>query len=449
MPDQATQTKPLYPLWPRQQQAMQFLGLGAYANQEPVDELLFGGQAGGGKSYFLRALAVGLCLTYPGLVIPIFRRTYPELEETHIRKIQQELPPEAGKYKADTHEWLFPNKSVLEFRYCERDDDVYRYQSAEWDGLLPDEATLFSEHQLRYLRTRVRSTRPGWRPIIVYTANPGGVGHHYIKSSFIDPAPAGKVFKDEETGKRKAFLKSRLSDNPALPAEYRRELEGLKDPALKRALLYGDWDVFAGQVFTEFRRDLHVIAPFRIPDHWIKWRAYDYGYGNPMCCLWFARVPGKRTTIVYRELYGTKIRDIEQAIRIKQLSKNERYAYSVADPAIWSKQPNGTSIAEVFAGKDVHFIKGNNDRLSGWQRVHEYLSSEYEDGEPSLYIFETCTNLIRTLPALQYDKNHVEDVDSDGEDHAGDTLRYGLMGGSAASQGKNRVWVQDFQVVAG
>lgn len=444
MPSQA---KPLYPLWPKQQQAMQLLGLGGYLNPDPVEELLYGGQAGGGKSYFLRALAVGLCLSYPGLVVPLFRRTYPELEETHIQKIQQELPPEAGKYKADRHEWRFPNGSVMEFRYCEREDDVYKYNSAEWDALLIDEATQFTGTQVSYLGSRVRTSqiaRPNWRPIIVYSANPGGVGHHYFRDGFVKASRPGCAFSApaEEGGARRAFLPATLDDNPALSQDYKRRLQAIKDKALKRALLEGDWDVFAGQVFSEFRMDKHVITGFQIPDHWVRWRSYDYGFAAPMCCLWFAKEPHSNRVFVYRELYGSGMTDITQVQKIKQLSKNERIRYSLADPAIWRKDPNGTSIAAVFANHGVYMSRASNDRFSGWQRVHEALSGD----PPNLMIFENCVNLIRTLPTLTYDKTNVEDVDTDLEDHAGDALRYGLMGHSAA--GRMKVVSQEFRVVA-
>lgn len=438
------ETKALYPLWPRQQEAMRLLGVGGYVTEQPVEELLFGGQAGGGKSRMLRALGVGLCLTYPGLVIPIFRRTYPELDETMVRKILEELPEQAGKYNADRHEWRFPNKSVLEFRYCERENDVYAYNSAEWDALFIDEATQFSESQVRYLRSRVRSTRTDWRPIIVYTANPGGVGHTYFKKGFVDAAPPGTPFRAplDDGGAIRAFLPARLEDNPALSADYKRKLEGIADPMLRKALRDGNWNIFAGQVFSEFDPTVHVVDPFPIPIDWKRWRAYDYGFSAPMCCLWLARDPRTKRVYVYRELYGTEMRDTVQAQMIKTLSKNEKIDYMVADPALWNRNPNGESIATVFAGKGIPMQKASNDRLSGWQRVHEYLAGD----PPFLQIFATCTNLIRTLPNLEYDKHRVEDVDSSGDDHAGDALRYALM--SNAVQKHMRIVVQDFQVVA-
>jgi Terminase RNaseH-like domain len=433
MPTKIRPTEPrqaLYTLWPQQQRAMQLLGLGPdFANvHQPVEELLFGGQAGGGKSLLLRAIGVTLCTIWPRAVVPLFRRTYPELEETQIRAILSEIPRTIARYTGDRHELRFPNGSVLEFRYCERENDVYIYQSAEWDALLIDEATHFTQHQVQLLRSRVRSTRPGWRPVIVYGSNPGNLGHGYFKDAFVDAAQPGRVFNapKDDGGLRRCFLRARLDDNPSLNPDYRRMLEGIADPTMRRALLEGDWDVWAGQVFIEFRREVHTCEPFDIPSEWPRWCGLDYGFNAPMCCLWFSRSPDGKM-YCYRELYQRELRDEDQARRVRDLSAGERIEFVAADPSMWSRQPNGTTIAAVYQQCGVAIYPANNDRLAGWQRVHDALAHG-ADRVPKLQIFSTCTNLIRTLPALTYDPHRVEDVDTRGDDHCADAARYALMG---------------------
>jgi phage terminase large subunit len=428
----ATTERPtgLYLLWPRQLEATRLLGLTDPPADEPVNELLYGGQAGGGKSHLLRAIGFSLCCRWPGATVALFRRTYPEIHETHIKRLLAELPPAWAGYNAERREFRFVNGSTFEARYCERDDDVYRYQSAEWDALLVDEATHFSRHQIEYLRTRVRSTRPGWYPIVVYATNPGNLGHLYFKAGFVDAAPAGTTFRAPaaEGGLRRHFLRARLEDNPSLLAAdptYRQRLAGLADEHLRRALAEGDWDIFAGQVFGEWRRERHVTEPFPIPPDWARWRAVDFGYANPYCCLWLTRDPATGRIYVYREDYRAGLTDVEQARAMKRLSIGEAIRTTLADPAIWIRQPNGVNVAESYAQNGVAVHRASNDRLAGWQTLHRFLAVG-EHG-PGLQVFSTCPNLIRTLPALVYDPHRPEDVDTDGEDHAADALRYGLM----------------------
>ena len=196
---------------------------------------------------------------------------------------------------------------------------------------------------------------------------------------------------------------------------------GALDENERRALRYGDWDIFAGQVFREFRRDVHVVDPFPIPEDWRKFRALDYGYANPACCLWLA-IDYDGNIYVYRELYITLLTAKELARRIIELSGEEKILYTVADPSLWAKMGHeGVSIEETMRKEGLRLVQADNDRLAGKQQVHSYLR------ECRLKIFSTCVNLIRTLPQLVHDPKRPEDVDTDGEDHAYDALRYALM----------------------
>lgn len=433
----------LYTLWPKQVEAMQLLGLDPdHPNPEPVEELLYGGEAGGGKSMLARALMVTVCTLWPGSRVVLFRRTYTELEDTHLSKIPLEIPDSVAHYVATSHELRFPNGSVGLFRHCNAESDVFNYLSAEFDALLFDEATTFTARMITLLRSRVRSTRRGWRPIILYATNPGNVGHDFFLDGFVDAAEDGTAFlaPADQGGLRRCFLRARLADNPSLdPSEYGKVLAGISDPDLRKAMQDGDWHIFGSQAFPEWREKLHVCEPFTIPSSWTRWGGFDYGYEAPSCHLWFAKGPpraeGQAPVIyVYRELYRNHMAAPLQALHIKQESADGHLTKVFADPSIWNKPLSGVgpSIADQFIGEGLPMARANNQRLSGVAQVHKALAT-HELFPPRLQVFPNCTNLIRTLPRLTRDALHPEDVDTEKEDHAYDAMRYGLMG--AAGKG--------------
>ena len=267
-----------------------------------------------------------------------------------------------------------------------------------------------------------------------YTCNPGGIGHEWVKRLFID-----RRYRGSEQAEDYVFIPARVTDNPFLMRDkfYVTILENLPEP-LRRAYLDGDWDVLAGQYFGEFSRTRHVVEPFAIPKAWRKFRAMDWGYNDPCAVLWFAVSPGGRV-YVYREYYERQVLSSETARRIRQLTGDEAIAYTAASPDAWQNRGmnasgdlSGMSIAEVFAHGGVPLVKADNARVSGWQRVREYLA-EADDGLPRLQIFRCCENLIRTLPMLFFDEHFVEDVSGRCEDHAPEALRYGLMSRPSAA----------------
>lgn len=457
---QASKPRSLYTLWPKQREAMALLGMGPdwqARRHTAVTELLYGGEAGGGKSRLVRVLAATVATIWPGSRFAIFRRTYPELDETHSMPLQQEWEG-LGTYNQERREFRWWNGSTTVLRYAEHEGDVVRYQSAEWAGFALDEATHFTGFQLEFLRSRVRVPRhlapwaPLWRPVMLYTANPGNVGHLYFKANYVDPDPRGGrilAVPEEEGGGRRCFLRARLQDNPSLGAGYRKRIAGIKDEALRKALLEGDWNIFAGQYFGQWRTELHTIEPFPIPSSWPR-RAVsvDYGYGAPFSAHFYVRdedlLRQEKITrwYVYRELYGAGVLDTDQAAAIVEgvaldkggsarvrLGTTPVYDY-VGDPSMWAvKQVNGApavSVASVYRQHGVPLVKANNDRLNGWARVREYLAPQ-PDGYPGVIYFDTCTEAIRTIPALIRDKKRPEDVDTTGEDHAADELRYACM----------------------
>lgn len=399
------------------------------------DEVLYGGAAGGGKTDALLIDAIATCQEHAGAKVMFLRKTFADLNLNGAAiPRSHELLTGRAHWDGQDHRWRFRNGSVLQFGHLQSEKDRYKYQGAQFDRLLWDELTQFTLDEYLFLRTRVRATVPHIRTGIRAATNPGGIGHAWVKDRFVDAAPAAQPFTITDGGHASSavFIPAKVSDNQALLARdplYPVRLAGSGE-ALSRALLEGDWDLFIGQVFTEWRRDVHVVEPFAVPTDWPKWRAVDFGYSVPFCCLWAARAPSGQVYI-YRELYETGLLDSEQAAKIRRQSKDDgSMRATFADPSMWAAQHNGhavTAVATAYADMGLTLTKATNDRLSGKQRVHEALYWDNET-EPMLQVFSSCTNLIRTLPALVYDLHRVEDVDSDGEDHAYDALRYLLMG---------------------
>ena len=399
------------------------------------DEVLFGGAVGGGKSDSLLIFSLLRRQTIPGSRGLILRRTYPELERSLIMRALELLQGTGVHYQAQHHRFLFPNGSVQEFGYLETDADVYKYQSAQYEDICWDELTEHTEFRYRFMLSRLRTTIPGVRCVVRAATNPGNVGHAWVRARFVDVAPPNTPFTDPETGLTRRYIPATLDDNPHIDREsYERRLMDLPE-AQRRALRYGDWDVFEGQYFREFRRTdehgrpWHVIPVQKVPDDWKRWRALDWGYTQPACCLWFAKSPEGKVW-VYRELYVTGLTAESLAERILDLSGDEDIHLTLADPSLWAKTGHeGVSIEEAMRRAGLRLTKSDNDRIAGWQRVHEALAEqEWDDGtvSPRLQIMENCVNLIRTLPQMVHDPTRPEDLDTDGEDHAVDALRYGL-----------------------
>ena len=412
-----------------------------------ADEVLFGGAAGGGKSYGQLADALVFALRYPKSRQLILRRTFGELEHSIIFTSLQFYPAKAAKYRAAAHTWEFLNGSLIEFGYCAAEKDVLRYQGAEYDTIRFDELTHFTEDQYTYLISRIRGVN-AYPKQIKSSTNPGGIGHSWVKRRFIDGHTPGKKFLDAETGNTRVFIPSFVQDNVFLmraDQNYQRRLLQLPE-AERKALLYGQWDIFDGQVFTEWRnapeeydtrRWSHVIRPFPIPREWRRFRTFDFGYAKPFAVSWYA-VDQDGRAYNYRELYGctgepdTGVRWTAARIaeKIREIEEKEEEGCTItgfADPAIWNSTGSEEgSIAEMMEKKGVYFEKGKNDRLAGKMQVHYRLAFD-DEGLPMLYIFENCKNMIRTLPQLRYDSVNPEDVDTRQEDHLYDALKYFLM----------------------
>jgi hypothetical protein len=425
-------------------------------------ELLYGGAAGGGKSKATVMEALIDSLEHPGIDSYLFRRTYPELRDTLIREALASIPKEIGSYTQSSHDLKLVNGSVLHFRYCRNLQDAYNYQGTEMHRLYIDELTHFTQEVYDYLRTRMRAPKSRQiSPRIRCTSNPGGVGHGWVKSAFIDGKEPYQIHKvsiaSQMLGKTvtvtRQYIPATAKDNPHLGENYIIELEQ-KPEALRKALLLGDWNVFEGQVFTEFVNDpkhykdrigTHVIDPFKIPSDWRRFRTFDWGYSRPFSVGYWAEDKDGRL-YRYAEIYGspknreTGLTDkanigmrlepaaVSKLIReYEDLYEKGNRIIGIADPAIFDESRGSDGcVAKIFERDGIYFEKGDHERVAGKLQLHNRLAFD-ENGIPMIYIFNTCKDFIRTLPTLVYDPIHVEDIDSDCEDHIYDETRYLCM----------------------
>lgn len=401
----------------------------------------YGGARGGGKSWAMRRKMVGLGLApYGGIRMLLLRRSFPELLGNHIRPLIEELVPSGmAKYNKDEKIFIFPNGSYIKLGFCDSEDDWMQYQGQEYEVIGFEEATNFTELQMRKIATSNRTSRKDFKPRCYYTCNPGGVGHEYIKRLFVDRNFITEPIMFEgmeilpEDPNDYVFIRAKLSDNPHVDSDYIKSLAGLPEH-LRRAYLEGDWDVVLGQYFSEFRRDLHVIPTMAIPPEWKRFRSMDWGFNDPWATLWFAVAPD-RHIYVYRELYAREINSSDYARMVKQMTgADENISGTYLSPDAWQRRgmkdiSGGENIAEVLMRNGIPVFKADNSRVIGWQRVRENLAIA-PDGKPWLQIMDCCTNLIRTFPNATVDPNDIEDVSDHCEDHCvtGDTLITTLYG---------------------
>ncbi len=386
-------------------------------------EVLFGGAAGGGKSYGQIADALLLALRCPGSRQLILRRSYQELERSLIRASLALFPRKLYSFSSVGHTGKFKNGSVIDFGYLAAENDVYQYQSTEYDVIRFDELTHFTESQYVYMLSRVRGANL-YPKQVKSTTNPGGVGHAWVKRRFVDPAPSGSRFSADE-GLTRIFLPALLADNSFLSKSdpgYEKRLRALPERE-RRALLYGDWSVFEGQYFPEFCERIHTLTPFSLPKSWRRYRSIDYGLDR-LACLWIAMAPDG-SCYVYRELCESDLPIGMAARKILAMTPPEEDIYAtLAPPDLWSRgQESGKSKASLFADGGVWLTRTANDRESGWLAIKELLCTE--GGGPRLRIFSCCRELIRCLPALTVDKLRPTDCSTEPHEitHAPDALR--------------------------
>jgi len=471
-------------------------------------EVLFGGAAGPGKSHLMRIAAIVWCSNIAGLQVYLFRRVREDLYKNHMEG------PKGFRALLAVWEWAgwcrivgdeihFWNKSVIYLCHCKTENDRFKYQGAEIHVLLIDELTHFTEKIYRFLRARVRmvgiklpAEYLGKFPRILCAANPGNIGHLFVKTTFISGCEPLKIrqMPRSEGGMLRQYIPARLEDNPSMMEDdpgYEAKLEGLGSATLVAAMRKGDWDVVEGAFFSEWSNDQHVLAPFTLPSHWLRFRSGDWGSASPYSIGWWTvvsddyrladanraagivrsaaavqsgavpdagnRVLPRGALVRYREDYGKvggKLTATALGMRIAKVEERDpKLSFGVLDPSAF-KEDGGPSIAErindeLLKKKLITFHEADNSRVSktdgndrggpmgGWDQMRGRLigtarkepdgSVDWAAGRPMIYCFATCLDSIRTIPVLQHDPHRAEDLDTHSEDHAADDWRYACM----------------------
>ena len=415
-------------------------------------EVLYGGSAGGGKSYAMLADPVR-SLNNPHFRGLLVRRTTEELRE--LISVSKTLYPKAIpdiKFMERDKTWVAPSGATLWLSYLDRDDDVTRYQGQAFSWIGFDELTQWpTPYPFDYMRSRLRTTRDSGLELYQRaTTNPGGPGRSWVKRMFVDPAPHGKPFwaTDIETGQqlkwpkghtlegqplfKRRFIPATLFDNPYLAEDGMYEANLLSLPENQRKqLLEGNWDVSEGSAFPEWNRTIHVVEPYDIPSSWTKFRACDYGYGSYTGVLWFAVAPDEQL-VVYRELYVSKVLATDLADKVLEAEQNDgTIRYGVLDSSLWHRRGDtGPSLAEQMIMRGCRWRpsdRSKGSRIAGKNEIHRRLQIDEFTESPRLVFFNNCTNTIAQLPIIPLDKSNSEDVDTKSEDHLYDALRYGVM----------------------
>lgn len=438
-------------------------------------EVLYGGAAGGGKSHLMRVACIIWATLIPGLQIALFRRMYPDLVANHMEgptSFPVLCAPlvAQGKCRIIQTEIGFANGSRISLHHCNLEKDMYRYAGFEFHVLIIDELTHFTEKMYRFLRSRVRMSGvempehlKGLFPRILCGANPGNIGHVWVKKTFVaNGAMVIHQASDEEGGMKRQYIPAKVSDNPALlesDPSYVSRLSGLGDPLLVRAMLDGDWSIAAGAMFGEtWREGRHTCQPFAIPVDWKIWRGADDGYGSPACCLWLTQDPETETIYVIAEIYDKGMLPDEYARRVHKIDtniprwyerermrrKNTTIIKGELDSAAFADKgeqgqdgkkaiPRGPQInaklASLGCGKFEPCRKWQNARIHGVQNMHRLMGKNPKcpHGGPGIRFFKNCRSAIEEIPALPRDLADPEDVNTKAPDHSWDALRYALQ----------------------
>lgn len=399
------------------------------------DQVIYGGAKGGGKTCALVMECLAYALENPGAEMYIFRETYDDLEANVIREWKEKVPKELYSYHESKHIVTMVNGTVIKFRYIRNYQDANSYQGRSMDWVGVDELTKHEERSIQALLSCLRSPK-GFKPRFRATCNPGGIGHAWVKRNYIDATGYGEhITHTKDTNESVEFIPAKVQDNTVLmknDPNYVKRLENLPENQ-KKAFLYGDWNIFAGQYFSEFRQEIHVIKPFVIPRHWKRYTTKDYGLD--MLANYWITIDTKNNAYIYKELYESDLIISKAAKRIKEVNGSDIITAKYAPPDLWNRrQETGKSANDIFVENGEVAIKATSDRVDGWLSLREWLkvitTKDEQTGEEiqtsKLKIFSNCTNLIRTLPLVQTDEKDANDVAKEPHEltHGPDAIRY-------------------------
>jgi len=446
-------------------------------------EILYGGAAGGGKSHLMRIAAINWASEVAGLQVYIFRRVSEDLYKNHMEGSGGFFSILAGwmslglaTYNSTKNLITFWNGSKIWLCHCQHEKDKFKYQGAEIHVLMIDELTHFSESIYRYLRGRCRlgsleipEKYSNKFPNILCGSNPGGVGHTWVKSTFVDNAPYKEVVRmaRDEGGMLRQYIPALLTDNPTLNyEEYSATLAGLGSKDLVRAMLNGDWDIVAGGALDDlWQKDVHVLPRFKIPYTWRLDRSFDWGSSTPFSVGWWAEAngeeaimedgtifcPPKGTLIRIAEWYGAEkvgtnkglgLTAAEIADGILAMEKqlldlgwiSAKVNAGVADNQISSViEKKADTIEKKMADRGVRWLKSNKSagsRIVGLDLVRSRMKASIDKEGAGIYFMNNCLASLATLPIMPRDPKNPEDVLKGPDDHAFDEIRYRVLHGN-------------------
>lgn len=435
----------------------------------PATEIMYGGAKGGGKSYLTRTCAISWAYSVPNLQIFFFRRSFPDLEKTHLygetgffALLAKYINEGSVSYNTQKHHFKFWNGAMLHLCHLNNPKDLLGYEGAEMGALIIDELTQFTDTEYRYLRTRVRlgsladKIPPVWQgrfPRILGSANPGGVGHQWVKSGFVDGCEPMEIrtMDKKDGGMLRQYIPAKLSDNPTMEADYENKLHGAGNEEMVKAWLDGDWDIVAGAAFEKLSKSKHSVRPFRIPQHWTKFMSMDWGTAKPFSVGWWAVVEGGTlikghdgepdkylpdgALVRYRELYGWNGKpdqgcgkesyEVAREVLETERKADEKMDYRIGDSGMWAKTDGPSPQERMYTETGGKFImrQSEKDRTMNYQECRARIAGR--DGHPMLFVFTSCHQWWRTVPTLQIDPiNPEKGPDTDMEDHAYDDTSY-------------------------
>ena len=397
-----------------------------------LDQIGFGGARGPGKSHAVFAqIALDDCQRCSGLKVLYIRKVAKNAREQFedLRRVVLRSVPH--NYNRSSGVIAFPNGSRIVIGHFKNESDVDQYLGLEYDVIAIEEATTLSLSKYKTLRDSNRTSKPNWKPRIYASTNPGNIGHVWFKERFITPARKG-------TEASTRFVFATVDDNKFIDSGYTKKLEDNTGWKL-RAYRFGDWDIAAGQYFSTWNHEAHVVKPFEIPSHWPVWASLDYGFTHPTAVLLFTENDG--TIYVIAEHVQAKWLPSLHAESIHAtLGRHGRAVDSLeafvagADVFANKGDANAKTIAEQYAEHGIELTAAAMDRVSGWGECLRLLGDVERKIEPRIKIFDTCERLIEGIPALQHNPNKPEDVlkwdvddEGSGGDDAADAWRYGVM----------------------
>ncbi len=405
--------------------------------------VLWGGRAGTGKSHGLRNDAYMRCLTVPGYRILLLRRQFTELKDTHLDKAAYEAEKLGARWRAADYTVVFSNGSRLRFGHCETDASVQMYLSSEFDCIMYDEGSTFTEYSYRFINSRLRTAKKGVVPCVRIGSNPGAMwlyGYFIAKDITEEDDPSYNPDDYE-------FIPTDIADNPHVNIEEQQlRLNSLPSEALRRMYRDGDWTAVEGQFFTDWtpkNRETHTpwhcIQELPTIDDVtvdrLKWieivRSLDWGYSpDEGVCIWWLCMP-KGRYLALKEFAFKELIPRKAALAIKERSVGMKVRYTVAGHDCWMKsRDTGESIQETFAKNGVPLRLADTDRINGWIRVHSMLQDVTNDGTgavPQMQVYEPgCPGLARTFPMMRSDPKRPGDIIEE-KDHWLDSARYFAM----------------------